>query len=32
MTKDGEKRRLVMEPHSPYYLQSSKGPGVLFMP
>ena len=29
MTKDGETKRYVTEPHSPYYLHPSDGPGAL---
>jgi len=29
MTKDGEKRRLVIEAYSPYHLHMSEGPGAL---
>ena len=29
MTKDGEKKRFLIEPHSPYYFHPSDGPGVL---
>ena len=29
MAKDGGKQRFVIEPHSPYYLHPSDGPGVL---
>jgi len=28
MTKDGEKKMFVIEPHSPYVLHPSEGPGV----
>ena len=31
MTKDGEKNRFVIEPHSPYYLHPSDGPRVLII-
>jgi len=29
MAKDGEKKTLMIEPHSPYYLHPSEGPGML---
>jgi len=29
MGKDGEKRWFIIEPHSPYYLHPSEGPGAL---
>ena len=29
MTKDGEKRKLVVEPYSPYHLHKSEGPSAL---
>jgi len=29
MEKNGEIKRFVIEPHSPYYLHPSDGPGVL---
>jgi len=29
MAKDGQKKTLMIEPHSPYYLHPSEGPGML---
>jgi len=29
MTSDGQNKRFIIEPHSPYYLHPSEGPGVL---
>ena len=29
ITSGGKKKRFVIEPHSPYYLHPSEGPGIL---